>query len=214
MTRRLCPVLSFLPLVLIALAPAPSAAREAEVSARAPGEGPSTFRLAISATAGYGGLVGVDDFPSHHGVLVTPSLELTWGRPRLRMGLRISAVLAPVLSRHGVDPAGEGYYSVAGGNIGFLVHHGNFWLSPGFGFSQFKMMEQLWDATSARGAADDEPETDYEEDGSLLVPEATVSLGYDIPVGRYLAVRLQADVGTVAFLMFRFQGSLGLQARF
>jgi len=176
----------------------------------------SGFRLALNATAGYVGLWGKGRFAPLHGLVLTPSLEFTWGDEARSLGFRISALASPTGAVYGVQPHQQSGLAMYGAHIGFLVHYHGFWLSPGLGIYTFQPIEamavaQMDDSGAASGgSAESTGSVDY----SGPMPEATFTLGYDIPLGRHLALRFQGDVGTTSMLLYRLQVVTGLQVRF
>lgn len=81
---------------------------------------------------------------------------------------------------------------VIGVDAGFLVRYTDFWVSTGLGFVRFSF---------ERGTV------------PLILPTCFLALGYDIPLGQHLAIRLQLTGSTLLIINYGTAGA-GLVARF
>ncbi len=164
------------------------------------------LEVGLSFAPGYGTYFSVKQASEDkvlHGMWLNMGLDLTWGDDRRRYGIRLHGMAAPTLSREGMDPGTKDYYSAGGVYAGFLARFGGFWLSPGLGV-QF-MSEMKYSSGT---------EQHEQKDGIGVTPEFNLGFGYIVDISRHLALNVNMEAGTSAFLLWRFQLNGGVQVRF
>ena len=163
----------------------------------------SGFEFALNVGPGYGtyfSLEQADNGRALHGVFVNLGADMTWGKS-LRLGMRIHAGIAPVLSRDGLDPGEIDYYRGYDVSAGFLLKVSGFWFSPGFGMQIMTEMEHDGDG-------------EHHDNGTGVAPELALGFGYTFDISRQVGVNIAMETGTTFGLLWRFQGSASLQLRF
>jgi len=155
--------------------------------------------LSIGLTSGVvaGGVVFGAGFDP--GAFIGLDLRLRWSKPGRpwAIGLRLAAMSSLGLTggHYTADYAGHSSSSVHttdgiyGGDVGFLFDVHGFWLASGLGVTHYRQGSY----------------------GST-VPETHLGLGYDIPLGKWLAIRLHTSVSSV-ILSVRAQAGAGLVLR-
>jgi hypothetical protein len=144
------------------------------------------FRLSvhIGATSGVTAFALLDE-TSDAAAFVGADVRLLWSRPG--SGWAIGARFAASGVVHGPDDFGQ----VITGSASFLMNFSGFWLSGGLAVDYFG---------------------DWDGDGVTL-PALALALGYDIPLGRHLALRLEASGSTLLVINHGSLGA-GIVARF
>jgi hypothetical protein len=157
----------------------------------------SDIRVALDAGAGYGGFAGLFGLYRVHGPAFCASMSTTFGGTRVRHGIRFAGTYGYRWTGTSEPLFGESSKSVesrfAAGQAGYLAQfQGGGWLSAGLGLFDLRV------------------DTDSD---SVTLPEAYVAGGYDVHLGRHLALRLAAEVGTLV-ITWRAQATGSLQVRF
>lgn len=168
-------------------APCPARLPAPQLLAYPPARIPWQLQVSLSVTTGVvqAGMIFSPDFNA--AATLGGDLRLLWSKPGKRwgLGLRLSGNKSLALK----DKRGDGG-DASGAELGFLVDVYGFWVSTGWGFVHY---------------GDD-------HDG-IVLPEAFVALGYDIPLGRHLALRLSTSASTL-LVTGRLQAGGGLVVRF
>jgi hypothetical protein len=149
---------------------------------------PWQLRISLSVQSGVvaaGVLLSADMGPAAY---LGGDVRFLWSKPGKRwgLGLRLSGSKSLGMTGKGSDSSAD----ASGFEAGFLFDVYNFWISAGLGFSHYGMGGQ-----------------------SLYLPEASVALGYDIPLGNHFALRLAASLSTL-MITARAQLGGGLVVRF
>jgi hypothetical protein len=157
----------------------------------------SGTRVALDAGAGYGGFAALFGLYRVHGPAFCASISTTFGGTRVRHGIRFAGTYGHRWTGTSEPLFGESAESVesrfAAGQAGYLAQfQGGGWLSAGLGLYNLR--------------PDDHSD-------SVTLPEAYVAGGYDVHLGRHLALRLAAEVGTLV-ITWRAQATGSLQVRF
>jgi len=157
----------------------------------------SGVRVALDAGAGYGGYTALFGLYRIHGPAFFGSVSMTFGGTRVRHGIRLAGTYGHRWTGISEPLFGASEESVESrfiaGHAGYLAQfEGGGWLSAGLGLYNLR----------------EETHSD-----SITLPEAYVAAGYDVHLGRHLALRLAAEVGTLV-ITWRAQATGSLQVRF
>lgn len=154
----------------------------------APPRLPWQLRVSLSVQSGVvaaGVLFGSDMGPAAY---LGGDVRFLWSKPGRRwgLGLRLSGSKSLGMTSKHSDTGAD----ASGFEAAFLFDVYNFWISAGLGFSHYGMGDQ-----------------------GLFLPEASVAIGYDIPLGNHFALRLAASLSTL-MITARAQLGGGLVVRF
>ncbi len=198
-------------------APAPPTVMDIEdpapapVSVRKAARRGSGFQVALDAGAGFSwyqlDFLSEEEFT---GFVYSAALTLTWDTHPSRVGLIVRGFYAPSLSgtvRPFMGSEEEATADMWGVHIGFFGKYKGFYGTASLGAFHVGDIYRVSPTVSAHGVSNAEVD-------SSTIPELNVGLGYDIEVGRHLALRLGGEVGTCFFLTWRAAATAGLVVSF
>lgn len=171
-----------------------------------PGQPASSFQLGVDASLGYGTYFiifddGIDE--AAHGLFTNVGLTFTWGQPNRRMGIRLRGFYAPHMSDEGMNEDVNQYSQIGGVSAGFYAKFGGFWFSPAVGLTLVTLMDERYGEPG-----------NFEAEDTLPMPEINFCFGYDFALTRFMDLSLGAEAGTVFFMVYKFQGNVGLRFKF
>lgn len=156
-------------------------------------------RVNLRATLGYTGFLGPLFLDKMHGPQLGGALVIDWGRGT-RVGVRLAGYAARLRGTSEPLFGGAEYdaeRSLYGGYVGVQANFRNgLWIAKGFGV-------QYYDFNPDDGDADDGP----------WLPELVIAGGYDLHLGRHLALSLGLELATT-FASFRGTANVGVKLAF
>lgn len=161
--------------------------------------------VSLDANAGYGGYW----FLMREGVsgpVFSGSLSILFGAGHSRGGLRLHGFYSKASGEmdHLFDSPEPTETWLAGGSASAIGEYKGLWGSVGLGVVH---------VSSTTG--DPEPWTNYSDGSeSYTLPEIAMAAGYNLPLGRHLALRVSGEVGTFFFVSWRASVNAGLMVRF
>ena len=170
----------------------------------------SGFQVALDATAGYSwyqlNFLSEEEFT---GFVYGASLSLSWDTKPSRVGLILRGFYAPSLEgtvRPFMGSESDATADMWGLYLGFFAKYMGFYGTASLGVFH---VGDIYRANHTSSVYAEDNEVD-----STTIPELNVGLGYDIQIGRHLALRLGGEVGTCFFLTWRAAATGGLVVSF
>ncbi len=170
----------------------------------------SGFQVALDATAGYSwyqlDFLSEEEFT---GFVYSASLSLSWDTRPSRVGLILRGFYAPSLYgtvRPFMGNEAEATADMWGLYLGFFGKYKGFYGTASLGAFHVGDIYRV-DQSSPYSNQDSK----YD---STTIPELNLGLGYDIQIGRHVALRLGGEVGTCFFLTWRAAATGGVVVSF
>lgn len=170
----------------------------------------SGFQVALDATAGYSwyqlNFLSEEEFT---GFVYGAALTLSWDTKPSRVGLIIRGFYAPSLVgtvRPFMGSETEATADMWGLYAGFFAKYMGFYGTASIGAFHVGNIIRVPNPNNPSYSDDDVDTT--------TIPELNVGLGYDIQLGRHLALRLGGEVGTCFFATWRAAATGGLVVSF
>lgn len=167
---------------------------------------PSSFTVKLEASVGYGGYLGPLFLDKTHGPQLNGAVVLSWGRGT-QIGVRVGGFVSqqngsfePLFDGERRDVAPRLY----GGHVAVQASFRNgFWLAKGFGVLHYD--RDTASSPNLYGGSDD---------SSITLPELVLSGGYDLHLGRHLALQFSLEAATGFFATLRGAANVGLLLKF
>jgi hypothetical protein len=157
-------------------------------------------RINLHATLGYAGFLGPLFLDKMHGPQLGGALVVDWGRGT-RLGVRLAGYAARLTGTSEPFLWGETDHdarrSLYGGSVGLQANFVNgLWLAKTLGVQYY----------------DFDPDDGDSDDGPWLF-ELVLAGGYDLHLGKHLALQLGVELGTT-FISFRVAANVGVKLSF
>lgn len=172
----------------------------------------SGVELALNVDAGYTYyFYGLLDEEKLHGPVYGGTLTLTWDTSPSRVGLMLRGFYAPSVQGT-AEPFLSSQFPGAGHlwgiSAGVFARYSGFWGSASLGAVHVGDIDEVMDPSEwNRGSAPEHVQ-------SYTIPELALALGYDLSLGRHLALRVGGEVGSCFLLSWRFSANAGVVVRF